>query len=217
MPVKKLITAFSLPKEMDIVLNNLQTKTGKSRSQILREMINFFVISTKGEKAASRQTAAKELYLDNADVNKILRLYYQLLSQTRPKPTLVVGISIINKKSRVLIGLRKSTDQHIPDLHWTFPSGKFNSLNFESEIIKTIRQETGLTARVISLVHARLIPDSPGKKIRIIGLYYHCRIISGKTVAGGDFKQLKWVEATQVNRHFTTSVADEIMNFLGTL
>jgi ADP-ribose pyrophosphatase YjhB (NUDIX family) len=144
-------------------------------------------------------------------------LYYNLLSQTRPKPTIVVGIAIINKKSKVLIGFRKSSDQHVKDLHWTFPSGKFNTLNFESEILKTVLRETGLNVRVVSLIHARLIPDTPDKKIRIIGLYYHCRIISGKVVAGGDFKEIKWVQANEVNRFFTTSVADEIMQFLGHL
>jgi hypothetical protein len=90
-------------------------------------------------------------------------------------------------------------------------------LDFAKEVVKTVKQETGLTSKVQRLIHARLIPDSPAKKIRIVALYYHCRILSGQPKAGGDFKSLKWVPATDVTKYFTTSTADEIMNFLGTL
>jgi len=212
---KSRITAFSLPTETIRVLNKLQTKHQKSRSQLLRDMINFYL--KFGHQSETRQPNKQSSDLDNSDANKVLKYYFQLLSQLKPKPTLVIGIAIINKKDRVLIGLRKTRDVHVKNLTWTFPSGRFNSLNFESEILKTIEQETGFTTRILQLVHARLIPDSPQKKVRVVALYYHCKIVSGRPRPGGDFNQLKWVPATDVTQHFTTSTADEVMNFLGTL
>ena len=209
---KSLVTAFSLPKETLNLLNHLQIKFKRSRSEILREMIEHFVQS---QKTSTKRVGDEGI--NDSDANKILQLYYSLLSQTKPKTTIVIVIGIVNKKDKVIIGLRKSPDPNIRDLHWTFPSGKTETLDFEKTLTKTIKDETGLNAKPIRLVHARLIPDSPDKKIRIVALYYHCKLLGGQPKPGGDFKEIKWVPATQVHRHFTTSVADEITTFLGTL
>lgn len=211
---KTSITAFSLPVETEKVLEKLQGKFGKSRSELIREMINFYL---KSEKRTQNIRETPNLNIDSDDTNKILKYYYQFISQNKKQTSMVIGIAIINKKDRVLIGLRKTKDIHVKNLSWTFPTGKFFSLDFESEIAKTVKRETGFDVKVNELVHARLIPDSPQKKIRIIALYYHCKIISGKPKPGGDFKEIKWVLSTDITKHFTTSVADEIMNFLGTL
>lgn len=176
-------------------------------------MIEFFINS---HKPSAKRVGETEI-IDDSDANKILKLYYSLLSQTKSKPTIVVVIGIVNKKDKVIIGLRKSPDLNVKDLHWTFPSGKTDTLDFEKNLTKTIKDETGLNAKPIRLVHARLIPDSPEKKVRIMALYYHCKLLGGSQKAGRDFKEIKWVPATQVHRHFTTSVADEITTFLGTL
>lgn len=71
--------------------------------------------------------------------------------------------------------------------------------------------------QVSSLVHARLVPDSPEKKVKIIAIYYHCTPVPGKENAGGDLKKLSWVEPTKVFHYFTTSTADEVVSFLGTI
>ncbi len=210
---KTLVTAISLPKETSTLLGRLQNKFHKTRSEMVREMINFYVDSFKNRG----ETKQKVGFINDSDANKILKLYYKLLSETKFKPTLVIGVGIVNRKDKVIIGLRKTADRDVKDLHWTWPSGKFESLNFEKEVIKTVKTEVGLDVKVTQLIHARLIPDSPAKKIRIVALYYHCKVLGGKPKPGGDFKEVKWVPATEVNRHFTTSVSDEVMNFLGTL
>jgi len=209
---KALITAFSLTEDSQKALNKLQTKSGQTRSEIIRNLLNS---SRKIVKSPLNQEIAANISVD--DTNKILKYYYQLISAQTPKPTIVIGISLISQKGRVLVGLRKNIDPFVKNLSWTFPTGKFSSLDFEKEIIKTVKTETSLTVKVLSLVHARLIPDSPAKKVRIVALYYYCKILSGKSKSGGDLKLLKWVPATDVTKYFTTSVADEIMNFLGTL
>jgi ADP-ribose pyrophosphatase YjhB (NUDIX family) len=209
------ITAFSLLPETEKVLNRLQNKLHKNRSELIREMINYYAKSAK--KTPDKSMGVTDTRIDGSDTNKILKYYFQLISRQKYRPSMVIGIAIINKKNKVLIGSRKSRDVYVKNLTWTFPTGKFSSLDFESEIAKTVKQETGLNVKILQLAHARLIPDSPEKKIRIIALYYHCRIVSGKARAGGDFKEIKWIPASEVTRHFTTSVSDEIMNFLGKL
>jgi|SRR3989344_1946038 len=210
---KSLITAFSLPKQLDDNLKSIQAKSGKTRSELLREMIDYYVESTKKTSTSPNPTDS----ITDSDANKVLKLYYQLLSETRPKPSLVIGVAIVNKKDQVLIGLRRTNDKLVKDLHWTFPSGKMDNLNFDANIIKSAKLETGLIVKPLHLIHARLIPDSLHKSVRIVALYYHCRILSGKQRPSHNFKELKWVPATEVNRHFTTSVSDEIMHFLGEL
>jgi ADP-ribose pyrophosphatase YjhB (NUDIX family) len=207
------VTAFSLNRNINNLLKRYQNKFHKSRSELLREMISFYVESSK----KSPSTLPKGDYIDDSDVNKILKLYYQLISVSKPKTTLVIGVGIVNRKTKVVIGLRKAENKYVKNLHWTFPSGMLESLDFEKHIIKVVKEETGLSVRVVRLVHARLIPDSPQKTVRIVALYYHCKIISGTPKPGGDFKEIKWVPASEVNRYFTTSVSDETMNFLGTL
>jgi hypothetical protein len=206
---KALITAFSLSPKSEKILETLQKRSGKSRSEIIRNLLS--------SPPKTTPVAAATPVINPDDANKVLKYYYQLISTQTPKPTIVIGIGIVARSGKVLIGLRKSLDQYVKNLTWTFPSGKFTSLNFEAELAKTIKNETGLKTKDHRLIHARLIPDSPAKKVRIVALYYQCKILSGKPVSGGDFKIVKWVPATDVTKYFTTSVADELMNFLGTL
>ncbi len=209
---KSLITAISFPKETGLILDKLQNKFHKNRSELLREMINYYVESSVNNKNIKQN----QEYIDDSDANKVLKLYYKLISVTKSKPTIVVAVGIVNKKNKVIIGLRKKNDRFVKDLHWTFPSGKIESLNFENEIVKIVERETSLKIKVVQLVHARVFPDSPQKSIRIVVLYYHCKIKSGRQKPGGDFKEIKWVPAAEVHRYFTTSVSDEITAFLGT-
>jgi len=161
------------------------------------------------------QSPKNKLDIDQSDANKILKLYYQLIGNHQ-KDTIVVGLGIIIKEGKVLIGQRKEKDPYVKELTWVFPGGKFDSLNFEEELIAKIKEETWLSVYVNQLIHARLIPDSPEKKVKIIAIYYHCTPVSGKENAGGDLKKLSWVEPTKIFHYFTTSTADEVVSFLGT-
>jgi len=213
---KALITAFSLSRDSEKILKRLQRQTGKTKSEIVRNLLSS---STKNAVAAgqSRGPVTFSPTLSPDDTNQILKYYYSLISSQTPKPTWVIGISLLTRSGKVLIGLRKGSDPQVRNLTWTFPTCRFSTLDFERELIRSIKTETGLTAKIRQLVHARLIPDSPSKKVRIVALYYHCRVSSGIPRPGGDFKQLKWVPAADVTKYFTTSTADEIMNFLGTV
>ena len=93
---KSLITAISFPKETGLILDKLQNKFHKNRSELLREMINYYVESSVNNKNIKQN----QEYIDDSDANKVLKLYYKLISVTKSKPTIVVAVGIVNKKIR---------------------------------------------------------------------------------------------------------------------
>lgn len=210
---KTKILGFSLPPETYDEIQNLLKITHKTKSEFMRQVIDSYInITQKTLKVSSEN----ELEISNEDVNKVLKLYYQLVGGNK-KDTIVIGLGIIAKEGKVLIGQRKGKDPFVKELTWVFPGGKFKSLDFAKELTDAVKEETGLDVYINQLVHARLIPDSPEKKVKIIALYYHCTPISGKETTGGDLKQLKWVEPMKIFHYFTTSTADEIVSFLGSI
>ncbi len=210
---KPNITAISLSQDTLNLLSKLQNKFQKNRSQLIRDIVNLYAKNTPVPISSVKQSSniSENMFSENY----VLKKYFELIQSSPHSPVLVIGIAVINRKDRVLVGLRKQKDNLIRNLSWTFPSGKFSSLDFENDMEKTIRIETGFQAKVLRLVHARVIPDSPKRKIKIIAIYYHCKILSGTARPGHDFSEIKWVPAADVPKYFTTSVSDEIMNFLG--
>jgi len=123
---------------------------------------------------------------------------------------LTVGLGIVHKNGNVLIGCRKEKDEFVEHLTWVFPGGKLESLDFEKEIKKIVKEETNLDIDANRIVAARRMPES---NINAILIYFDC-IGEGIERAGGDLKELKWVPATSVCKYFTTSVMNEVMIFL---
>ncbi len=123
---------------------------------------------------------------------------------------ILIGLAIIHKDGKVLIGARKEKDEFVEHLSWVFPGGRFESLDLENEIKKTIKEEAGLDVSVNGIASARKIPEA---KIDIVAVYFDCAA-EGEEKAGGDLKELKWVPATSVTEYFTTSVSDEVMRYL---
>lgn len=90
-----------------------------------------------------------------------------------------------------------------------------DTLKFDDELKKIIKEETGIEVEVKSLVASRIHPDSGFKDVQIIALYFYCQPISKeKEKAGGILERLKWVKPSDVFKFFTTSVADEVTKFL---
>ncbi len=210
---KTKIMGFSLPPETYSEIENLLKTSHKTKSEFMRQVIESYLSVAKN---TLKQPPVNKLEIDSNDINKILKLYYQLIGNNK-KETIIIGLGIITKDGKVLIGQRKEKDPFVKELSWVFPGGKFSSLDFEGELIKTVKEEAGLDIYVNQLIHARLIPDSPEKKVKIIALYYHCTPVSGKENAGGDLEKLEWVEPMKIFHYFTTSTADEVVSFLGTL
>lgn len=207
------ILGFSLPPETYFQIENLLKKTHKTKSEFMRQIIETYL--QIGQKTIE-ETPKTEFSVSHEDINKILKLYFQLIG-TNKKEVMVIGLGIISKGGQVLIGQRQQKDLYVKELSWVFPGGQFESLDFENELKRDLKEETGLNIYINQLIHARLIPDSPEKKVKIIALYYHCTPVSGREKPGGDLKKLAWVPAMKIFHYFTTSVSDEMVAFLGTL
>lgn len=180
-----------------------------TRSEMVRELIHFY---KKFQKTSSEELNI--LKLSDKDLNKVLKMYYELMGY-HAKKVIVIGLGIIEKDGKVLIGKRMRKDRYVKDLRWVFPGGRMESINFQKEIKREIKEETNLSVGVNEIVHARLIPDSPGKKVRIVAIYFHLKPNTQVPKAGGDLIELKWVRSTSVCKYFDTSTADAVINFLG--
>jgi 8-oxo-dGTP diphosphatase len=158
------------------------------------------------------------LDLKEADLAKVLKTYWLMRSQVELK-TIVIGLAIIvNQSNQVLIGARKKKDPHVEGLTWVFPGGVMDSLDFDKELQKEVKQETGLEVNVHSLIAARVHPDAGHKPVQIVALYFHCTPVDKrKPKAGGEIKEVKWVRPTKVFEYFTTSTCDAVTQFLTTI
>lgn len=204
------VIGFSVPPLVENQINSHLKATGKTRSEFMREMIGDYFNERKN---AEHVKPPAQSFSDH-DINSILKLYHELIGMNT-KDILVIGLAIIQKEGKILIGCRKEKDLTVKDLSWVFPGGKMKSLDFRTQLRDEVAQETGLHVNVLDIIHARLIPDSPEKKFRIIALYFNCGVTGGKEEPGGDLDKLQWVNPTTVCRYFTTSTADEVMEFLG--
>jgi len=209
---KSKIVSITLHPDILIQIDDLKSQNKQNRSEIIKNIINAYF---KGQKTLDISDRYK---IRPQSLSQLLKMYYDLSSKQKQKNH-IIGLGIIINKGKVLIGKRKGLDPYVKHLSWVFPGGMMHSLNFEKELIVYIKHETGFTVKVERIVHARIHPDNINDKVKIIALYFHCSIVSGKQKAGGYKKfvpliKLKWVQPTAVVRYFTTSTADEVMNFL---
>lgn len=214
---KTKIVGFSLPPKLYQLLEKTIRSRNKTKSEFFREMIDVY-FQTVHQTTFPSLKPTPPLDLKEADLAKVLKTYWLMRGQTQIK-TIVIGLGIIiNQDNQVLIGSRKEKDPHVENLTWVFPGGKLNSLDFDKEIRKDVKQETGLEVAVQSLIAARVHPDSGYQPTQIVALYFHCTPTENKKAkAGGDLSRLKWVRPTEVFKYFTTSTCDAVTQFLTTI
>lgn len=204
------VVGFSVPPEINEKFEELRQKKHMNKSEFFREVLDVYFKSVESTTAPS----PSPLGLGESDLAQILKSYWDLKSSKKLK-TIIIGLGIIVKGNKVLIGSRKKDDRWVDNLSWVFPGGKMQSLNFEKEVEREIKEETGLTVEIKDLIAARIHPDSGFKKVQIVALFFYCEPITGeKPTPGGDLSQLKWVNPTEVFRYFTTSTCDEVTRFL---
>lgn len=213
MKAKSRITAISINKDIDNILNRIQQKQNKSRSQIVRDLI---LNINKKPLISSRESFIPE-FRDLNSPNEILKSFCKLISETGDASKIFIGIAIASKNHKVVIGQRSSPDPIVKHLTWSFPSVKLDRLNFDTQVLKNLKTETGLSGKTAKLIFARIIPDILKKDVTVVAFYYHIRTISGTLKKGGSFQKVQWVPASEVLKFFTTSVSDEIIKYLNTL
>ncbi len=208
---KTKVVGFSIPPKLYKKFNAIVKKGHKTKSEFFREVLDVYF------KSLDFTTSSKEVGFKESDLAKALKSYWTLRASSDTK-TIIIGLGIVTKNSKVLIGGRKEKDKWVENLTWVFPGGKMDSLDFEKEIKDEVKEETGLKVKVDNLITARIHPDSGFKAVQIVALYFSCSPISEQKVKpGGDLSELKWVKPTEVFKHFTTSTCDEVTKFLITL
>ncbi|HUC38551.1 MAG TPA: NUDIX domain-containing protein [Candidatus Acidoferrum sp.] len=125
----------------------------------------------------------------------------------------LLGI-IYNKKTKtVLIGRRKN-DPYIKELTWVFPGGRPDyGEELDSAVKRIIKKKVNLDVKVDKLVFAKTYPE----KREFLSLYYLCEVVGGNAEASDDIIETKWVKPTEVKNYFTTSLHDQLFEYLKTL
>ena len=211
------VIGFSLPPEVNTKLEKLIKSRHKTRSEFIREMIDVYTDSISTVHTTTH-LESKELNVGEASLAKLLKAYYDIRTN-QDIDTVIVGLGLITKNGKVLIGKRGALDKNIRNLTWVFPGGKLETLNFTKDVTERVKIETGLEVKVGKLIHARVHPDNLTKSVNIVALYFHCEVVGGAEKPGGrkssvPLVQLRWVKPTDVVRYFTTSTSDEVMRFL---
>jgi ADP-ribose pyrophosphatase YjhB (NUDIX family) len=122
----------------------------------------------------------------------------------------LLGIIYNPKEKKILIGRRES-DPEIKELTWCFPGGSASTKGELEEVLKKkIKEKTGLKVESLGNVFAKIYPE----KRELMAIYYLCEVISGKEKAKDDFKELKWVSPSDLEKHFTTSFHPHLKEYI---
>jgi len=204
---KTKVIGFSVPPEIYSEFESVLKDRHKTKSEFFREILDAYFHDVAGRQNNCRR-------VEESDIAHMLKKYWEFRSVSESN-VVVVGLGIIEKNGRVLIGERKEKDKWVENLSWAFPGGQMHTLNFNEELKKNIKKETGLNVVVKSLVASRIHPDSGFKSVQIIALYFYCEPEkNGLEKTGKNFVRLKWVKPLDVFKSFTTSVSDEVTKFL---
>lgn len=125
----------------------------------------------------------------------------------------VLGIVYDSQTRKILIGKRQN-DPYLSDLSWCFPGGRpaYKS-ELEDYLKHEIKIKTGLDVEVKKVVFAKTYPE----KREFLAIYYQCEVVGGEEKAGEKFIELKWIKPSEVQNYFTTSLHDNLLNYLKTL
>jgi len=205
------VVGVSLPPTIYKQLEKIINKKHKTRSEFYREMIDVYLNSLEEKNA--NYGVNQPNYPVETDLAKILKAYW-ITKSNSPLQIITIGLGVIVDGNKVLIGARGNKDKWVTNLTWVFPGGKMNSLDFDAELRKEVKEETGLDVKVNSIIASRTHPDSGFKTVEIVALYFYCSVKGGTIKPGGDLKKLKWVKATDVFKYFTTSTCDDVTKFL---
>jgi len=206
---KTKVVGFSIPPELHKKFEAIIKKGYKTKSEFFREVLDVYFRTLN-----SAIPLGSRVKLEEPDLAKALKIYWDLRSLGNVE-TIIIGLGLVVRNGKILIGRRIEKDKWVENLTWVFPGGRMDSLNFEKEIKKEVKRKTGLEVKVNSLVAARVHPDAGFKTAQVVALYFQCTPLSDNKVKPGEkMSELKWVKPTDVFKHFTTSTCDEVTKFL---
>lgn len=128
------------------------------------------------------------------------------------KSHVLIALGIIEKRGKVLVGLRYSPDEPKGHGMWEIAGGKVElSESPEQAVVRELREETGYRVKVVSH-EARVtsfVWPYPQRDTHIVALTYHCKIVGGtllkkpkedsewKWITARDYKNLKFTPGTK--------------------
>lgn len=123
---------------------------------------------------------------------------------------IVLGIVFNPETKKILIG-RRDNDPHIKELTWCFPGGDLDKgMEVEEALKKEIKIKTGLDVESLGAIFAKTYPE----KKDLLSVYYLCEVIGGQEKAGDKFKEIKWVNPEELEKHFTTSFHPKLKEYI---
>jgi len=130
---KTKIIGFSIPPALHKKFEAVVRKRHKTKSEFFREILeSYFKTSTSSLSQKGKSDS------EEANLAKTLKAYWELRSSDNLK-TIIIGLGIVEENGKVLIGARKDKDLWVENLTWVFPGGRMNSLDFEEEIKKQVK------------------------------------------------------------------------------
>lgn len=127
----------------------------------------------------------------------------------------LLGIIYNPDTKKILIGKRVD-DPHIKELSWVFPGGRPDYKNdMDINLKLEIKENTGLDVNVKHVVFAKTYPE----KREFLSIYYHCELTkpNQKEITEGNLKELKWINPSDVEKYFTTSIHPAVLEYLKNL
>jgi hypothetical protein len=202
---------FSLSPQQYDELERLAVSSRRNRSELLRSMITAGL--QKAEPSDRSLNAGPRV--GNDSLAEILKEYYIARSSSVLKVVVTGLVIAVNDAGEVLIGQRQKPDQEVPNLTWSFPGSRLQSLVFDGELTQAFHIRTGLHVTLHEAVAARVVPESAHSGTQVIALYFY-DTVQGEQASSPKppYQELKWVRPLEVFKHFTSSTTDEVTAFL---
>ncbi|MDP2628403.1 MAG: NUDIX domain-containing protein [Nanoarchaeota archaeon] len=135
------------------------------------------------------------------------------------KPTLnkfnviVLGIIFDPKTKKILIG-RRENDPYFPQLSWCFPGDNVSKDGEINKLLKEkIKEQTGFEVKNLGAVFAKTYEE----RRDFLSIYFLCEVTKGKLKAGGEIKEVKWVNPEELEKHFSVSFHPRLKEYLNNL
>lgn len=205
------VIGFSLPPQLDEQISAYARSSHKTRSELMREMIEQYFQSQESPNSTTAQAP---------DISAVARAFWEhTLRPSDPSPLFVCSLILRHPtRKQILICERATTDQLSPRLRWSFPGGGLSSILLTDEAENTLRRHTGLRGEVWRVISARVHPDThPDAQKQIVSVYVAATAHSVRPTLSDKYSRYKWVDPLDVFSYFSTSVSDEVASFLRTL
>lgn len=123
---------------------------------------------------------------------------------------IVLGIVFNPSTRKILIG-RRENDPHIKELTWCFPGGR---VEVDEDVNQTLKREiklkTGCEVKNLGSIFSRVAPENK----EFFQVYFLCEVLKGEEKPADDLVELKWVDPSEVESYFITSLHRKLKSYL---